>query len=115
MNGWCDWVNVQRKCIWRSHPTLQILAFAPETFTANYQRSLYSSLRKLVRIALICWRARLPKLTPEVQEFAKKVLALEDKILECFSEVYQIKIKGIRQESTVTITLARFYLPVRIL
>ena len=68
-------------------------AFAPETFTANYQRSLYSSLRKLVKDRFNLLEATLPKLTPEVQEFAKKVLALENGILECFSEVYQIKIK----------------------
>ena len=59
-------------------------AFAPEPFTANYQRSMYSSLRKLVRDRFNLLESSLSKLTPEVQEFAKKVLALEDKILECF-------------------------------
>jgi len=68
-------------------------AFAPETFTANYQRSLYSSLRKLVKDRFSLLEATLPKLSPEVQEFAKKVLALENGIMECFSEVYQLKIK----------------------
>ena len=68
-------------------------AFAPENFTANYQRSLYSSLRKLVKDRFNMLEATLHKLTPEVQEFAKKVLALENGIMECFSEVYQLKIK----------------------
>jgi maltose alpha-D-glucosyltransferase/alpha-amylase len=36
----------------------------------------------------------LPKLIPEVQKFAKEVLALENQIMECFSEVYQLKIKA---------------------
>ena len=68
-------------------------AFAPENFTANYQRSLYSSLRKLVKDRFSMLEATLHKLAPEVQEFAKTVLALENGIMECFSEVYQLKIK----------------------
>ncbi|HEY5746548.1 MAG TPA: maltose alpha-D-glucosyltransferase [Chryseolinea sp.] len=71
-------------------------AFIPETFTPNYQRSLYSSLRKLVRDRFNLLESSLSKLNPDVQEFAKKVLVLEDKILECFSEVYQTKIKAIK-------------------
>jgi maltose alpha-D-glucosyltransferase/alpha-amylase len=71
-------------------------AFTPEPFTANYQRSMYSSLRKLVRDRFNLLESSLSKLTPEVQEFAKKVLALEDKILECFSEIHQIRIKGMK-------------------
>ena len=68
-------------------------AFSPENFTANYQRSLYSSLRKLVKDRFNLLETTLPKLSPEVQEFAKKVLSLENGIMECFSEVYQLKIK----------------------
>ncbi len=71
-------------------------AFTPEPFTANYQRSMYSSLRKLVRDRFNMLESSIPKLHPEVQEFAKKVLMLEDKILECFSEVHQIRIKGMK-------------------
>ncbi len=69
-------------------------AFAPESFTANYQRSLYSSLRKLVKDRFNLLETTLPKLTPEVQQFAKKVLAMEGAIMECFSEVYQLKIRS---------------------
>jgi maltose alpha-D-glucosyltransferase/alpha-amylase len=69
-------------------------AFAPENFTANYQRSLYSSLRKLVRDRFSLLESSMSKLHPEAQELAKKVLALEDKILECFSEVYQLRINA---------------------
>jgi maltose alpha-D-glucosyltransferase/alpha-amylase len=71
-------------------------AFAPEPFTANYQRSLYSSLRKLVRDRFSLLETSLPKLHPETQEFAKKVMALEDKILESFTEVYQTRINALK-------------------
>jgi maltose alpha-D-glucosyltransferase/alpha-amylase len=71
-------------------------AFAPENFTANYQRSLYSSLRKLVKDRFNLLEASMPKLTPEVQQVAKKVLALETEILECFSEVFQLKMKAVK-------------------
>jgi maltose alpha-D-glucosyltransferase / alpha-amylase len=69
-------------------------SFVPETFTPNYQRSLYSSLRKLVRDRFNLLESSLPKLSGETQELGKKVLQLEDKILESFSEVYKIKIKS---------------------
>jgi maltose alpha-D-glucosyltransferase/alpha-amylase len=66
-------------------------AFAPETFTANYQRSVYSSLRKLTRDRFKMLEQGLAKLLPETRELAKKVLALEDSILEAFSEVYKMR------------------------
>ena len=69
-------------------------AFAPETFTANYQRSLYSSLRKLLRDRFSILETSIGKLPAETQELAKEVLAMEDKILESFSEVYQVKINA---------------------
>jgi maltose alpha-D-glucosyltransferase / alpha-amylase len=69
-------------------------SFAPENFTANYQRSLYSSLRKLVRDRFSLLENSLSKLNPETQELAKKILSLEDTILKSFSEVYQTKINA---------------------
>lgn len=74
----------------------QSASFAPEAFTANYQRSLYSSLRKLVRDRFSLLETTLPKLNTESQELAKKVLALEEIILEGFSEVYQTKINALK-------------------
>ena len=71
-------------------------AFAPESFTANYQRSVYSSLRKLVRDRFKLLEQSLPKLNQDTRELAKKVLDLENDILECFSEVYQLRINGIK-------------------
>jgi maltose alpha-D-glucosyltransferase/alpha-amylase len=69
-------------------------AFTPENFTANYQRSLYSSLRKLVKDRFSLLESTLPKLTADVQKFAKEVLELENDIMQCFSEVHQVKIKA---------------------
>jgi maltose alpha-D-glucosyltransferase/alpha-amylase len=66
----------------------------PESFTGNYQRSLYSSLRRLVKDRFNLLELSLPKLSQDVQELAKNVLALEPGIMECFSEVYQLKIKA---------------------
>ncbi len=71
-------------------------AFAPEMFTANYQRSLYSSLRKLVRDRLNLLENSLSKLNFETRELAKKVLALEPAILDCFKEIYEVRINAIK-------------------
>ncbi len=53
-------------------------------------------MRKLVRDRFSLLENSLSKLHPEVQEFAKKVLALEDKILESFGEVHQTKITALK-------------------
>ncbi|MBS1553714.1 MAG: maltose alpha-D-glucosyltransferase [Bacteroidetes bacterium] len=71
-------------------------AFSPEYFTANYQRALYSSLRKLVNDRMKMLRQALGKLDEATQLIAKEVLAMEDEILECFSEIYQTRINGIK-------------------
>jgi maltose alpha-D-glucosyltransferase/alpha-amylase len=71
-------------------------AFAPESFNANYQRSLYSSLRKLVRDRLSLLESSLSKLKPETVVLAKRVLALEEDILDCFSEVFQTKLNALK-------------------
>ncbi len=71
-------------------------AFAPEPFTANYQRSLYSSLRKLVRERFNLLRHALPGLRPETRAVANRVLGLEDDILECFSEIYKTRIRAMK-------------------
>lgn len=71
-------------------------AFVPEYFTANYQRSLYSSLRKLTRDRFKLLEQSLDKLNAETKELAVKVLAMEDQVLECFSEVYKTRISAIK-------------------
>lgn len=67
-------------------------AFAPENFTANYQRAMYSSLRKLVRDRFNLLENSLSMLVPETRELAKRVLAMESDVLDSFKEVYENKI-----------------------
>jgi len=69
-------------------------AFAPEPFTTNYQRSLYSSLRKLVKDRFKLLKDSINKLPHSGQLFAKRVLEMEDELLDCFSEIYQVKINA---------------------
>jgi maltose alpha-D-glucosyltransferase / alpha-amylase len=71
-------------------------AFAPEYFTANYQRSIYSTLRKLLRDRFKLLEQSLPKLSTETQLLGNEVLALEDSILACFSEIYNTRISAIK-------------------
>lgn len=71
-------------------------AFAPEPFTSNYQRSLYSSLRKLLKDRFKLLRQSMSKLTDETQALAERVLKMEDRILECFSEIYRMRITALK-------------------
>jgi maltose alpha-D-glucosyltransferase / alpha-amylase len=71
-------------------------AFAPEVFTANYQRSLYSSLRKLVRDRFNLLETSLPKLVPEIRELGKQVLEMEADVLNCFKEIFEHRINAIK-------------------
>lgn len=71
-------------------------AFVPEYFTSNYQRSLYSSLRKLVKDRFKLLENSLDKLNTETRELAMKVLELEDAVLECFGEIHQTRINAIK-------------------
>ncbi len=71
-------------------------AFAPEYFTSNYQRSLYSTLRKLVRDRFKLLEQSIDKLNVETQALARRVLAMEEQVLECFSEVYKTRINAIK-------------------
>lgn len=61
----------------------------PEPFTRNYQRALYSSLRKLVRDRFGVLRNSRSKLPPDAVNLATEVLQTEPVILESFREVYE--------------------------
>lgn len=71
-------------------------AFSPEPFTSNYQRSLYSSLRKLLKDRFKLLKQSLGKLNAETRQLAERILAMENDILECFSEIYQIRIHAMK-------------------
>ncbi|NBP68952.1 MAG: maltose alpha-D-glucosyltransferase [Cytophagia bacterium] len=71
-------------------------AFTPEIFTANYQRAMYSSLRKLVRDRLNLLENSMHKLDADTQVLGKKILSMEKTILECFKEVYEVRIEAIK-------------------
>jgi maltose alpha-D-glucosyltransferase/alpha-amylase len=71
-------------------------AFAPEYFTANYQRSLYSSLRKLVRDRFKLLAQSMEKLNTPAQRLAEKILGRETLLLECFSEIYQVRMDAVK-------------------
>lgn len=71
-------------------------SFAPEPFTTNYQRALYASLRKLVRDRFNLLEGSLHKLDKESQALAKKVMGLENTILDCFKEIYEVRIDAIK-------------------
>ncbi len=70
--------------------------FVPEPFTANYQRSLYSSLRKLLRDRFALLEASLKKLNPAIHDLAREVLAMDETILEAFGEIFKAKITAMK-------------------
>jgi maltose alpha-D-glucosyltransferase/alpha-amylase len=71
-------------------------AFAPESFTGNYQRSMYSALRKLARDSFGLLKSSLSRLDPSIRDFAKEVLKMESDIIAYFSNVYKIKINAVK-------------------
>ena len=71
-------------------------SFAPESFSAHYQRSLYQSMRNLTSQTLPLLQKRLRTLPETVREEAKQVLDLQDKILKRFRSVLDRKITAMR-------------------
>lgn len=69
-------------------------AFIQEPFTPNYQRSMYSSLRKLVRDRFGLLESLLPKLNADAQRLGREILDMEANIIECFSEIHKTKIQA---------------------
>jgi maltose alpha-D-glucosyltransferase/alpha-amylase len=64
-------------------------AFAPEPFTALYRRSLYQSLRSLVRTTFDLLRRRLASLPEPTREEARAVLGLEEALLRQMRSVLE--------------------------
>jgi maltose alpha-D-glucosyltransferase/alpha-amylase len=71
-------------------------SFAPEPFTAMYQRSLYQSLRTQARRTYELLRKRLWSLPDAERAEAEKVLSHEDEVLRRMRQIYQRKIDAQR-------------------
>ncbi len=70
--------------------------FAPDPFTMFYQRSLYQSMRNLSGRVLQALSTRLSHLPTAVQHDARKLLAVEDRLMERFRRVIAAKVSGKR-------------------
>jgi maltose alpha-D-glucosyltransferase/alpha-amylase len=71
-------------------------AFAPEPFTALYQRSLYQTQRNLTRRNLRLLRRAQGRLEPHVQELAAEVLEHEQELLDRFRGLLDHRLTGAR-------------------
>ncbi|MEM6359028.1 MAG: maltose alpha-D-glucosyltransferase [Bacteroidota bacterium] len=71
-------------------------AFAPEKISGNYQRAVYSSLRKLVKDRFKLLAQKVKELPPNIQILADEILGREKDVLDCFSEFHKNKIEGIK-------------------
>jgi maltose alpha-D-glucosyltransferase/alpha-amylase len=71
-------------------------AFAPEPFTALYQRSLYQSLRSQARQAFVLLRKHLDGLPEEVRAAARELETQEEALIQGVRAVYEHKITSQR-------------------
>jgi maltose alpha-D-glucosyltransferase/alpha-amylase len=67
-------------------------AFTPEPFSLHYQRSLFSSLQSLVRVAFSSLSKNLKSLDPAIRAEAEEVLGMKTEILNILKQVYSRKI-----------------------
>ena len=70
--------------------------FAPEPFTALYQRSLYQSMRNLAGAVFQLLRERRSTLPAEMAPQAARVIGLEDKVLQAFRGLLEHKVTARR-------------------
>jgi maltose alpha-D-glucosyltransferase/alpha-amylase len=70
--------------------------FAPEPFTPHSQRSLFQSIRNLIRQNFQLLDQQLKKLPAEIQPLAQQVLALEPEILKRLRAIYDHRIDAWR-------------------
>ena len=66
--------------------------FKPEEFSLHYQRSVFSSLQSLVRVAFQSLNRNLKKLDPETRQAAEQVMQSREEILTELKKVYSHKI-----------------------
>jgi maltose alpha-D-glucosyltransferase/alpha-amylase len=67
-------------------------AFQPEPFSLHYQRSLFSSLQSLVRVAFQSLSRNIKTLPESVRAEAEEVLKMKDEILLILKKIYSKKI-----------------------
>ncbi len=67
-------------------------AFAPEAYSALYQRSLYQSMRAQARQAFALLRRRLDTLPADLRADAERVLAGEQQLLQRTRQIYSHKL-----------------------
>ncbi len=65
--------------------------FKPEEFSLHYQRSLFSGLQSLVRVAFDNLAKRLPGMDNQYKDEAAYVLSKRNEILEVLKRIYQQK------------------------
>ena len=70
--------------------------FAPEPFSAHYQRSIYQTMRSVAGQAFPLLRRRLPTLATPVRALAQRVLELEGEVGRRFQSVLGRKITAMR-------------------
>ena len=68
--------------------------FTPDTIAPNYQRSVYSSMRQLLKDRFKLLQESMKKLPKNAQRLGEEILGLEKEILNCFSSIYKGKITG---------------------
>jgi maltose alpha-D-glucosyltransferase/alpha-amylase len=66
--------------------------FKPEEFTLHYQRSVYSSLQSLVRVAFQSLHRNIKKLDPETRQTAEEVMQVREELLTQLKKIYSHKI-----------------------
>ncbi len=71
-------------------------AFAPEPFSASYQRSFYESVRNLAAQSFQLLARRLESLPEGLREEAARVQSLEPRVLERFRSVQELKVTALR-------------------
>jgi hypothetical protein len=96
MNVWSGWGNERPKCTLLWLPIRQTLPSLRRVSRPITSGRCILRCGNCCAIVLASWKTPSVNWIPSIQEFAKKVLALEDIILESFSEVYQVKMIAIK-------------------
>ena len=74
----------------------EVRDFAPEEFTIFYQRSLYQSMRNLTGRIFLALEKRVPQLPEHLHEDTKRILQLEEPVLQRFRRLIEQKINAVR-------------------